>query len=134
MNYSKTKIVFFTFIGVISSLLVFLLMLYFSVTDTKNIKIEGYVYDEITQKPIEKAKILIENYRYESDNGVSNYDEYLGIDKVVVYSDKNGFYEVKFNKSAYVVVEVHKDGYKKIIENGEYSAKNMEFKTDLVRK
>ena len=134
MKYGKTKIIFFTLIGVIFLLFAYLFMFYLSVTDTKNVKIKGYVYDKMTKKPIEKAKILIENYRYESDNGVSNYDEYLGIDKVVVYSNKNGFYETKFDKSAFVVIEIHKDGYKKIMQNGEYSTKNMDFKTDLVQK
>ena len=134
MNYSKARIVIFTFIGIIFLLIVYILIFYLSVTDTKNVKIEGYVYDEITQKPIEKAKIKIENYRYESDNGVSNYDEYLGLDKVKIYSDKNGFYKAKFDKSAFVVVQIHKDGYKTIIENGEYSSKNINFKTKLVMK
>lgn len=134
MKYGKTKIIFFTLVGVIFILFVYLFMFYLSVTDTKNVKIEGYVYDKTTNKPIESAKIVIENYRYEDDNGNSNYDEYLGLDKIAVYSDKNGFYETKFDKSAFVVIEIHKDGYKKIIENGEYSTKNMDFKTNLVKK
>ena len=134
MKYGKTKIIFFTLVGVIFILFVYLFMFYLSVTDTKNVKIEGYVYDKTTNKPIESAKIVIENYRYEDDNGNSNYDEYLGLDKIAVYSDKNGLYETKFDKSALVVIEIHKDGYKKIIENGEYSTKNMDFKTNLVKK
>ncbi|WP_298118707.1 hypothetical protein [Flavobacterium sp.] len=131
MKYSKTKIVFFAFIGVFFLLLAFLFMFYLSVTDTENVKIEGYVYDKMTNKPIESAKILIENYRYEDNNGNSNYDEYLGLDKISVCTDKNGFYETKFDKSAYVVIEIHKNGYKTTMENGEYSSKNMDFKTDL---
>ena len=62
MKYGKTKIIFFTLVGVIFILFVYLFMFYLSVTDTKNVKIEGYVYDKTTNKPIESAKIVIENY------------------------------------------------------------------------
>ena len=55
----------------------------YSASDTKNVRLSGYVFDKETNKPIQNAIIKIENYRYESDNGTSNYSEYLGEDLVI---------------------------------------------------
>ncbi|MFY7988771.1 MAG: hypothetical protein ACOVNP_07815 [Flavobacterium sp.] len=94
-----------------SILILFLMYLAFwlySASDTKNVRLSGYVFDKETNKPIQNAIIKIENYRYESDNGTSNYSEYLGEDNYSLKSDENGFYEIKITKSAFIVIEVNK--------------------------
>ena len=102
----------------------------YSASDTKNVRLSGYVFDKETNKPIQNAIIKIENYRYESDNGTSNYSEYLGEDNYSLKSDKNGFYEIKITKSAFIVIEVKKNGYK-IESDSDFSFKYMRFKTFL---
>jgi len=103
---------------------------FYSATDTKNIKLSGHVFDKETNQPIQNAKIKIENYRYESDNGTSNYDEYLGEDNYELLTNDKGFYEIKIDKSAFIVVEIKIDGYKPTTES-DYSSKTMNFKTKL---
>jgi hypothetical protein len=102
----------------------------YSASDTKNVRLSGYVFDKETNKPIQNAIIKIENYRYESDNGTSNYSEYLGEDNYSLKSDENGFYEIKITKSAFIVIEVNKNGYK-IESDSDFSFKYMRFKTFL---
>ena len=99
----------------------------YSASDTKNVRLSGYVFDKETNKPIQNAIIKIENYRYESDNGTSNYSEYLGEDNYSLKSDENGFYEIKITKSAFIVIEVKKNGYK-IESDSDFSFKYMRFK------
>ncbi|TAF11991.1 MAG: hypothetical protein EAZ75_03290 [Flavobacteriia bacterium] len=116
-----------------SILILFLMYLVFwlySASDTKNVRLSGYVFDKETNKPIQNAIIKIENYRYESDNGTSNYSEYLGEDNYSLKSDENGFYEIKITKSAFIVIEVNKNGYK-IESDSDFSFKYMRFKTFL---
>jgi hypothetical protein len=116
-----------------SILILFLMYLVFwlySASDTKNVRLSGYVFDKETNKPIQNAIIKIENYRYESDNGTSNYSEYLGEDNYSLKSDENGFYEIKITKSAFIVIEVKKNGYK-IESDSDFSFKYMRFKTFL---
>jgi hypothetical protein len=117
----------------VSILILFLMYLAFwlySASDTKNVRLSGYVFDKETNKPIQNAIIKIENYRYESDNGTSNYSEYLGEDNYSLKSDENGFYEIKITKSAFIVIEVKKNGYK-IESDSDFSFKYMRFKTFL---
>ena len=102
----------------------------YSASDTKIVRLSGYVFDKETNKPIQNAIIKIENYRYESDNGTSNYSEYLGEDNYSLKSDENGFYEIKITKSAFIVIEVKKNGYK-TESDSDFSFKYMRFKTFL---
>ena len=44
--------------------------------------------------------------------------------------DENGFYEIKIPKSAFIVIEVKKNGYK-IESDSDFSFKYMRFKTFL---
>jgi hypothetical protein len=116
-----------------SILILFLMYLVFwlySASDTKIVRLSGYVFDKETNKPIQNAIIKIENYRYESDNGTSNYSEYLGEDNYSLKSDENGFYEIKITKSAFIVIEVKKNGYK-TESDSDFSFKYMRFKTFL---
>jgi len=103
---------------------------FYSATDTKNIHLSGYVFDKKTNKPIPNAIIKIENQRYESDNGTSNYSEYLGKDNYALKSDENGFYEIKIPRSAFLIIKVKKDGYK-LETTSDYSFKHMKLKTLL---
>ena len=116
-----------------SILILFLMYLafwFYSATDTKNVYLSGYVFDKETNKPIQNAIIKVENQRYESDNGTSNYSEYLGKDSYDLKSNKKGFYEIKIPKSAFIIIEVKKNGYK-LRTDSDYSYKYMRFKTPL---
>jgi len=126
----KLKIVLIIFAGILIAISTYLLIFFLSATDTKNVKLEGYVYDSKTKLPIKSAIITIENYRYESNSGKQNYDEYLGKDNFELITNDNGYYEIPINKSAFIVIEVKKDGYKSKIES-EYSSKYVTFKTNL---
>ncbi len=61
---------------------------------------------------------------------LSNHDEYLGEDGYELLSNNNGFYEITIDKSAFMVIEIRKDGYKLKTES-DYSLKSMSFKTSL---
>ena len=104
------------FLRILGSILILFLMYLafwlYSATDTKNVYLSGYVFDKETNKPIQNVIIKLKNQRYESDNGISNYSEYLGEDNFELKSDKKGFYEIKIPKSAFIVIEVKKYGYK----------------------
>lgn len=124
------KKIFIILGSILLSFLMYLAFWFYSATDTKNVILSGYIFDKETNKPIQNAEIKIENYRYESDNGISNYDEYLGKDEYELKSDSKGFYEVTINKSAFIVIEIDKVGYKSKIES-DYSSKYVSFKTSL---
>ena len=116
--------------SILLSFLIYLTFWFYIATDTKNVILSWYILDKESNKPIQNAEIKIENYRYESDNGISNYDEYLGKDEYELKSDSKGFYEVIINKSAFIVIEIDKLGYKPKIES-DYSSKYVSFKTSL---
>lgn len=122
------------FFIVLGSVLILLLMYlgfwFYSATDTKNVYLSGYVFDNKTNEPIQNAVIKIKNYHYESNNGITNFSEYLGEDDYKLKSDKNGFYEIKIDKSAFIVVEIKKKNYK-LQTDSDYSFKYMTFKTYL---
>ncbi|HOD09969.1 MAG TPA: hypothetical protein PLH25_09660 [Flavobacterium sp.] len=130
MIHRKIKIGLFIIAGIFLAISAYLFIFFISATDTKNIKIVGCIEDKQTGQPISNAKIVIENFRYESDKGYSNYDEYLGTDKFELTSDEKGYYSIEVDKSAFVVVEVKKDGYKNKTES-EYASKTMKFNVNL---
>ncbi|TGD59897.1 hypothetical protein [Flavobacterium humi] len=123
------KIGLYTFLVSILAILIYLFVYYLSVTDATNIRLEGYVFDEETKQPINKVMIIINNERYEDNKGNKNYDEYLGHDKIKLYSDKNGYYATIINKSAFLWLDFNKEGYLDVEEKGQYSEKKMEYKT-----
>jgi len=116
--------------SIIILFLIYLAFWFYSATDTKNIHLSGYIFDSETNKPIKNAVIKIENQRYENDNLTSNYSEYLGDDNFELRSNENGFYQIKIPKSAFIILEVKKDGYQ-LQSTSDYSSKCMKFKTYL---
>jgi hypothetical protein len=131
MGVINKKIVLYSFLVLILAILVYLFMFYMSVIDTKNVKLEGYVFDNNTKKPIENVLVVINNDRYEDDKGNKNYDEYLGHDKITLYTDKNGYYSTVIEKSAFVWVDFEKKGYRKHTGKGNYSSKKMNYEIYL---
>ncbi len=100
-------------------------------TDTKNVHLEGYVYDEITNKPLDSVLVVVNIYSYEDKEGNSNFDEYLGFKKIKLTTDEKGFYNLVIDKSAFVYIDLKKNGYKIKTEAGQYSSKQMKFETYL---
>ncbi len=124
-------------IGILISILLvlfigYIVVFFVSSTDTENVRLEGCVYDIKTKEPINNAKIFIVNNRYEDNDGNTNWDEYLGTDKFVMLTDENGFYKIEIEKSAFVFIEVFKEGYSTKTES-KYSSKRMKFETYLER-
>lgn len=117
-------ILFVLFIG-------YILVFFVSSTDTENVHLEGYVYDEVTKKPLDSVFVEVNNYSYEDEKGNSNFDEYLGFKKIKLITDKNGFYSVVIDKSAYVYIDFKRNSYKMKTEDGRYSNKQMKFETYL---
>lgn len=131
MKLNSKKIMLYV-VGILSiAIIVYLFTFYMSVIDTNNVKLEGNVFDEKTKKPIENVLVFINNERYESDSGNKNYDEYLGYDKIKLYTDKNGYYSTIIKKSAFVYIDFEKKGYTRYTENGRYSSKTMNYETYL---
>lgn len=124
------KIVLIIIAGILVAITTYLLIFFISATDSKNIDLEGYVYDSQTKLAIKDAIVTIENYRYESNGGKQNYDEYLGKDNFELITNENGYYKIEISKSAFIVIEVKKEGYKSKTES-EYSSKYVTFKTNL---
>jgi len=123
------KILLYTIIIIVLGIGFCLFAFYQSVTDTKNVNIEGYVYDKITKKSINGVTVIVNNERYESDNGTLNYDEYLGHDVIKLTTDESGYYSTTIEKSAFLWIDFEKEGYMKAEEKGLYSSKRMTFKT-----
>ena len=125
----KTIIIFLVitlmFVGI------YLFSYYLSVTDTKDVELKGYVLDEKTKKPIPDAMIIIINERYEDNNGNTNYDEYLGRDTIKLYSNNKGYYSTIIGKAAFISLYFKKEGYVQKKIEGEYPAKQMNYKVYL---
>lgn len=128
MAIIKSILLFFLFVILILALYVSIYI--FSSTDTKNAEIEGYVLDGKTNRPIENVMISIKNYRYESDDGYSNYDEYLGLDSITIYTNTKGYFYHKFPKSAFVFFILTKGGYDTLSKD-EYSRRKMFYNIKL---
>ena len=109
----------------------YLFSFYKSVTDTEDVKLSGYIYDEKTKQPIPNALIMIISERYEDDNGNINYDEYLGKDTIKLYSDSKGYYSTIIEKTAFISLYFKKEGYIQKKIEGEYPAKQMNYKVYL---
>lgn len=127
------KAIVIILITLLISVFVYFFFFYLSVTDIKNINLSGYVFDEETKKPISNVLVVVNNERYEDDKGNKNYDEYLGKDKIKLYSDSNGYYSTVIEKSAFITLSFKKDGYIKKEEAGRYSSKHMKYKTFLTK-
>lgn len=120
------------FIGIILVLLTSYIVVFFiSSTDTKNVHLEGYVYDEITKKPLDSVLVFVNTYSYEDEKGNSNFDEYLGFKKIKLITNVNGFYNVVIDKSAFIYIDLKRNGYIVKTEEGQYSSKQMKFETYL---
>ena len=89
INYKILFIISFVFIAFLG---MYLFSFYKSVTDTEDVKLSGYIYDEKTKQPIPNTLIMVISERYEDDNGNTNYDEYLGKDTIKLYSNSKGYY------------------------------------------
>ena len=131
MKLVSKKTVLYTLALLFIAIVGYFYVYYLSVIDTTNVKLEGYVFDKKTKKPIENVLVVINNERYESDSGHKNYDEYLGHDKIKLYTDKNGYYSTVIKKSAFVYIDFEKEGYARFTENGKYSSKTMNYETYL---
>jgi hypothetical protein len=129
---TKWKFLLITICSLLIGLLIYLSIYYCSVQDTKNIIVSGKVYDSITQLPLENVNITIVNQRYEDNEGRNNFDEYLGKDVIETKTNKDGLFEAKISKSAYVWIEVNHEGYQKKISDGKYSTKKMIFNLALL--
>ncbi len=134
MKFNSKKLLVYIFVILFLVIVGYLYVYYLSVIDTNNVKLEGFVFDKKTKKPIDSAIITVNNHRYESDSGYKNYDEYLGYDKIILYTNKNGYYSTVIEKSAYLLIDIEKKSYKKYLEDGKYSSKTMCYETYLISK
>lgn len=134
MKAISKKFGLYMFLVMISGIIIYLFMFYFSVNDTLNVKIEGYIFDEETKKPVQNVLILIHNESYEDDQGYNNHDEYLGYEVIKLYSNEKGYYSTTIEKSAFLWIEFYKNEYHKKSEKGQYSRKRMNYKTYLKKK
>lgn len=123
------KIGTYVTIAIALGIAIYFFVFYQSVTDVKDVKIDGYVYDATTKKPINDATVVINNERYVSDKGRSNFDEYLGHDIIRLRTDKSGHYSTVIKKSAFLWIDFEKQGYQNASIDGQYSTKMMVFTT-----
>ncbi|MFD2591012.1 hypothetical protein ACFSTE_09230 [Aquimarina hainanensis] len=127
----KKKWILATLGVVVLGMILYFAIFFISRTDIKNVHVEGYVFDQTTEKPLSNVKVIINNNRYEDDAGNANYDEYLGNDRIELNTNANGFYSTEINKSAYLWIDFSKESYQSKTEDGQYASKNMKFKTYL---
>lgn len=79
--------------------------------DAKDIKVEGYVFDE-NRVPLENSTVIIFNSTYSAkDNEYTDYSSYLGHDTLITKTNRNGYYAQKINKSAFMTIRVYKQGF-----------------------
>lgn len=127
------RIFFYSLLTLVIALAIYIFMFFNSQTDIK-VKLEGYVFDETTKKPIENVTVVINNDRFEDDNGNHNYDEYLGHDKIQLQTNREGYYSTSIEKSAFLWIDFQKNGYISKREDGKYSTKKMSYRTYLSKK
>lgn len=124
------RIFFYSLLTLVIAIAIYIFMFFNSQTDIQ-IKLEGYVLDETTKQPIENVTVVINNDRFEDDNGNHNYDEYLGHDKIQLLTNREGYYSTSIEKSAFLWIDFQKHGYINKREDGKHSAKKMSYKTYL---
>jgi hypothetical protein len=119
---------FFYFVIAIFLIVACCIGLYFySATDTNNAELSGLVTDSATNKPLNGALVIIDNWRYTSDDGKQNYDEYFGHDTLTARTNSKGYFYLKLKKSAFFSINVKHSGYKRNPKNGNYTSKKMHF-------
>jgi len=133
MNISKSFL--YTLIVIIGIVVFYFIIsiisYYVNNRDTKDVKVEGFIYDKENKKPIEGVKITVYSNRYESDKGYIDYDEYHGSDTIYLSTDNKGYYSTKIKKTAFLWMNFQKQGYKKKSEKGVYAKKKIYAETYL---
>lgn len=98
-------------VGVVA-VIIYLVIYFRSQTDVKDVHLQGYVHDKNSNTALQDVTIKITNWRYTSNSGKKNYDEYLGKDTITLTTDNNGFFSTEFPLSAQIDMEVGKSGYR----------------------
>ncbi|WP_288245149.1 hypothetical protein [uncultured Chryseobacterium sp.] len=119
-----------TVFAILTAIVIYFFIYYSNNQDVNDVKVEGYVFGS-NDEPLKNVRVTIVNERYENDNGLKNYDEYLGQDKIELITDSTGYYSTLLKKSAYVYILLQKDGYKPIEEKGKQAKKSLFFKTKM---
>jgi len=88
--------------------IIFLFFLAFSCTkDIENVTFEGKVIDYNKSNPISDVKVIFTCWKY----GNSPDSSYSENETIIVKTDKNGNYQVSFDKGAFIEVKVFRYGY-----------------------
>lgn len=77
--------------------------------DIEDVRLEGYVYDEASRRPIGGVSLDLVNWYYEG----GDYDSYNKWTKHSLTTNESGFYSVTLRKSAFVEFDIKKNGYSK---------------------
>ncbi|WP_294225088.1 hypothetical protein [uncultured Chryseobacterium sp.] len=119
-----------TVFAILTVIAIYFFIYYSNNQDLNDVKVEGYVFNS-NNMPLKNVKVTVVNERYENDNGLKNYDEYLGQDRIELKTDDKGYYSTVLKKSAYVYILLQKGGYKSIEEKGKHAKKSLFFKTKM---
>lgn len=119
-----------TVFAILTVIAIYFFIYYSNNQDINDVKVEGYVFNS-NNMPLKNVKVTVVNERYENDNGLKNYDEYLGQDRIEVKTDDKGYYSTVLKKSAFVYIILEKEGYRSIEEKGKEAKKSLLFKTKM---
>jgi hypothetical protein len=111
-------------VGIVA-VVIYLVIYFRSQTDVKDVHLQGYVYDRSSNTALQDVRIKITNWRYTSDSGKKNYDEYLGKDTVTLTTNAHGFFSTDFPLSAQINMELEKTGYKEEVKTIQKISKNI---------
>ena len=81
-------------------------------SDIENFRINGVVSNSETNSPMGETELTIICWYY----GNSPDQSYSGEETKKITTDKNGKYEVAFQKGAYVEILINKNGFSKVHE------------------
>lgn len=109
-------------------LLVFILVLVSCQHDVSDVTIKGVVENDKTNKSISNVKISLTNWYY----GNSPDESYSGMEEITVITDKEGKYNVSFNKSAFLEIKVDKNGFLNFHEAEYITSKKNIINIDLI--
>ena len=87
-----------TVFAILTAIAIYFFIYYFNNQDVNDVKVEGYVFNS-NDEPLKNVIVTVVNERYENDNGLKNYDEYLGQDKIKLMTDNRGYYSTVLKKA-----------------------------------
>lgn len=120
------KILIFFISAIVVYIIISIVLFFNNNTDVENVVVQGYIYDEL-KYPVDDCRVVVFNSTYkQKDNDYTDYSSYLGNEVIETSTDKKGYYNIKLDRSAFVLIRVYKKKYKIAESEGLYSKSHID--------